>query len=442
MASVRKAQQVLDRLERSAGLTREGKDWLITAVDPFHDTDVRPDGYPDIMMGGSVVQLVKQQMTVQCPSTVTSGTWDCMIYNLPWLDSQPCTSYQVNTCDINIATGTQANGNMGGILAAAGPTGTTLNFTTGVPPGITSIGLVDQYFEGPSRVIAQGLEIHNTTSPLNAQGAVTVWRQPQPTRGTRHNMRLITGSFASPTMVNVASTEFRAQAPGSIGEAQTLLGSRTWEAKEGAYIVFTQNDQQLRDPFNEPVWPAMMNTSSNIPAVLTGPAFYGTPSYSMDYTQLHDFNMSGAYFTGLSLQTTLTVNWNVYLERFPTSQQTDLVVLATPSPKYDPLALELYTRILSDMPVGVMVKENGLGTWFAEAVSSVAPYVSGALSAIPHPLAQGASLAAGLAGKAAGRYLAPPNASGDPLAQLKAKQKRKKAAAKGHAVARGFMKAP
>jgi len=57
------------------------------------------------------------------------------------------------------------------------------------------------------------------------------------------------------------------------------------------------------------------------------------------------------------------------------------------------------------MPVGVPVSENGLGDWFADAVSTVADYVSPVLSAIPHPgtMAAGAALrAAGNIGKVYG----------------------------------------
>jgi len=83
------------------------------------------------------------------------------------------------------------------------------------------------------------------------------------------------------------------------------------------------------------------------------------------------FDQSGAYFTGLSATTTLQVTWIVDVERFPTEQQSDLIVIATPSPAYDNVALEAYAHIMQDMPTGVMQKENGLGDWFMSAVGKV-----------------------------------------------------------------------
>jgi len=95
----------------------------------------------------------------------------------------------------------------------------------------------------------------------------------------------------------------------------------------------------------------------------------------------------------------------------------DLVVLATPSPEYDPKALEAYSIALQDMPVGVPVAENGIGDWFSgvvnkisNVVGNIAPMASKALAMIPHPKAQLVSKGLGL--------LAPPG--GD---KLESKQK-------------------
>jgi len=87
----------------------------------------------------------------------------------------------------------------------------------------------------------------------------------------------------------------------------------------------------------------------------------------------------GAYFTGLSPTTTLTINWNVLIERFPSAADADLVVLAKPSPRYDPTALELYSLCMQNMPVGVPVKENGLGDWFMKVIGRARDIVMPAL---------------------------------------------------------------
>jgi hypothetical protein len=51
----RAALRDLVELERSNMLTPQGKCWLIQALDPFHDTDIPPTGFPDANIGGSIV---------------------------------------------------------------------------------------------------------------------------------------------------------------------------------------------------------------------------------------------------------------------------------------------------------------------------------------------------------------------------------------------------
>jgi hypothetical protein len=121
-------------------------------------------------------------------------------------------------------------------------------------------------------------------------------------------------------------------------------------------------------------------------------------------------NTHGLYFTGLSLQTTLAITLNCFVERFPGPQETDLVVLAKPSPQYDLLALEIYSHALHDMPPGVMVKENGLGEWFADVIGKVNNIFGGSLRSLPNPYAQAAGWGMQALDSAAQTFSAPPNA--------------------------------
>jgi hypothetical protein len=113
-----------------------------------------------------------------------------------------------------------------------------------------------------------------------------------------------------------------------------------------------------------------------------------------------EFNMIGAYYTGLSLQTTLQVRSIYYIERFPTPLDNNLVVLATPSPPFDPCALELYARTMGSLPVGVPSGENPLGEWFKDVVSKVSSFTTPILKTLA-PLHPALGMAA-MASKAAG----------------------------------------
>ena len=78
MASVRKSEQALAKYER-AGLTKDGKAWIIQSVDPFHDLPIMPIGIPDGNTDQSVPLLVKRELQLNWSGT---NNWDCSI----WLD--------------------------------------------------------------------------------------------------------------------------------------------------------------------------------------------------------------------------------------------------------------------------------------------------------------------------------------------------------------------
>jgi len=165
-----------------------------------------------------------------------------------------------------------------------------------------------------------------------------------------------------------------------------------------------------------------------------------------------EFDISGSYFTGLSLQTTLTVNWNVYVERFPTQLDIDLVLLAAPSPPYDIQALEFISECMRLLPPGVMVAENGLGDWFADVLQTGADYVAPLLANVPHPYAQGISAALTGGAKMVGQFRSKPKAERQAInsaakkavkrmgAQIRGNKPQKKAAAKARAKGKKFQK--
>jgi len=145
-----------------------------------------------------------------------------------------------------------------------------------------------------------------------------------------------------------------------------------------------------------------------------------------------EMDMSGSFFTGLSASTTLTINEIVYIERFPTQDDLDLIVSAKRSPEYDIKALEAYSIIAQSLPVAVPFSENGLGDWFKSAVNTAAEYLTPALKVIPHPYAQAAATFIGGAKTIVDSFDQPasdtsvPNAPSGPVRTYAPKQRRGK----------------
>jgi len=105
------------------------------------------------------------------------------------------------------------------------------------------------------------------------------------------------------------------------------------------------------------------------------------------------FDCSGLWFEGLTAQTTLLLNWNVFIERFPSQLETDLVLVARSSPEYDVQALEFISAASKALPVATMVKNNGIGEWFSEVLQAGADYIAPILGATNHPVAKGIATA-------------------------------------------------
>jgi hypothetical protein len=337
---------------------------------------------------------------------VTSGqNWDCSIVLCPKMYASSLADIVHKDPSGNLTNITGNNGCLyGGLVVAAGPQGSDLWPTVanaGNQPSTQQSLDAHDYISGNARVIGMGFEVVNTTSALNRQGQCTSYRMPtQWTLDTINNAGTTTVPLILPMQVNRCP-------PANLAAATLLAGSRTWAAEEGAYVVARQNG--IENPLGQPshfvnslfVSDQTIGLSTTLQTNITyaSNGLWSGPTFSDIWLP---YDTSGIHLTGLSYTTTLTVNVRWLIERMPSYVETDLVVLATPSANYDPLALELYTKCMADMPPGVMLKENPLGEWFRSALSKVAdwaPKIGGALSTV----IPGAGLIGNVVGGAAGK---------------------------------------
>jgi hypothetical protein len=393
----------LESLVKHDVISKDGANWLTIVSDPFHDKEITLAGFPDINMAASVVQCVKQSQAIAVPSTITTGTWDCNVVLWPKVDYNDHDG-QWNATDYTNWTAatvtTVAPYAVGGLTALAGVSGTQLygNSSSAAVTDLSGLSLPGSYLQGSSRIIGMGFEVVNTTSLLNVQGQVTCWRQPSPTQDNKS-----VGNFHASTYVTPVSQYLQTQPPSTLAQAMLLAGSKSWRAKDGCYVISTMNDTVNRVTQPQPMVYLSLTgdvTDSEIASdIAIGEGISSATGLVLGQSLVAPFHMAGAYFTGLSLQTTLQLNVNYYIERFPTPSEGDLVVLASPSSAYDPIALETYCRALSCMPTGVPQGLNPLGEWFADVlrnVSAVATPVLQALSPIVPGAGAGAMVSRGV----------------------------------------------
>lgn len=409
------------------GLSKAGKDWLVTAMDPFNDEKNREiKGYPDVSIANSVVQCINQSMEISATSgggPTPTAPWDAHIALMPVLSTQRLmyTTLRRDNCfQYNSAGGGFGSVPFGGLMAN-GVFTTGSPATWGLPAGsfsnLGTLSLPTEFQTGLNRVIAIGFEVHNTTAELTKQGAVTYYRQPEPERMNSFWQGVDTSSIASEVQeYNFTGTPMRFP-PNTIAQAMTFPGSLQKLAKDGAYItgVFHSNQNPPQPTgFAQPIYYACSDedkmvaensVTDNISSVMM--PFYGAAvpitrsgitytKWSAPPGKIYPFHQCGAIFSGLSPTTTLRLNLKIYVEQFPSIANSSLVVLATPSARYDPMALEIYSKGLSRMPVGVPVRENGLGQWFSDLIAEIEPMVTPMLTML-HPAAGAVSKGVGVA---------------------------------------------
>ena len=399
----RRTATALEKLDKFNLLTPQGKAWLITATDPFHDSTVDMRGYPDLNVSGSIVQQISKRMTIACPAALNAAPWD--LHVVGWPSGATIAGVGGTLYDgyiISTTSPAAAPFSIGGVTALATATGqpTYFNSVAGGATGITNVASIDcsnpgggSYLDGTCRVIGYGIEVYNTTAPLYRQGDVVVYRMPTPCKESTGVDAVGTVGAGFTSYGNWMCWDLPSP-PTTPADALLLRGSKQWNAEDGCYLVCSQNS--LNNYADEPdsveivVQDAVDDqNNTGLNAVMlngTRTRVIGSTTITMPTeVQRFPFNLSGAYFTGLSPQTTFTVVASWYIERFPTQRDGDLVVLAQPSAGWDQMALELYAGALRDMPAGVPVSENPLGEWFQDVVHNIAQTASpiaNALSAI------------------------------------------------------------
>lgn len=398
---VSRAERFLENAVAFGKITSSGKDFLVAALDPFHDMQLKDlQGWPDLETSSSVVRLIKQTLSVKAlPGTLTP--WDMYIDLWPWLNSLLFLSTASGAGSRRnelVTLDTNTIGSFIGGLTVYGTTaGAAVNYNSQTSQ-IGKIDLPDEYSAGAHRIIGIGFEVVDTTAEIYRQGQAIVYRQSNPVNKP-------TGFKVKSGPLGVGSTDYYTYCPipsppTTIPQTLLVPGTRQWAAEEGCYVVgcFVGQDNPPHIVGYTP--PAVFATAGGFDTAYnisnnpnpTGPntsillvpppmLFPGSATSIQQPVVVHPMHMCGARFVGLNPQSTFAVTLNVYLETFPTVAEPGILVLATPSAQYDPVALEIFSNALSTLPVGVMVKENGLGDWFSDAIMTTAKYVSPVLDA-------------------------------------------------------------
>jgi hypothetical protein len=232
MTRITRGERILTKLVEAKLLTPAGHDFLISALDPFHDSQLENlQGWPDLETASSVIRCIKQSINLAVAAG--TGNWDCHVVFFPWLN--PILLATLGRGSTNTYIGVNPGFIGGGLVAFQVPTGAALDMTTN--PIIGALYLPDNYSAGTSRATGVGFEVSNTTAPLYRQGQVTVYRNSEPSKSTEVRTYHATATGAPPGSIGVNGNYDMKCQPLSQANAMLIPGSRQWLAEKGIYMV-------------------------------------------------------------------------------------------------------------------------------------------------------------------------------------------------------------
>jgi hypothetical protein len=435
LAGIVRSKDPLDKLCEERLITHEGCDWLKSALDPFHDFQLdNLRGYPDISTEPTVVVKVRQSVTVHAPAGLDDDqTWDAHVMLSPVDYAQPASPNHLGELTTIRAAkaapglGNQAGGvyyqdqTMGGSATCGRMDGLVINtvptgyetYTPGHCPATRGgksemHGIhLDDFFDfsttdlGVYRLIYSGFEVVNTTAQISKQGSVTVYEY-----GNSYEMGAMMDKTLQPpptenALADISSpnTWFRCP-PNTLAEAKIMPGAHTWAAQDGCYntakfqtenpfqaatqrnFIFAQNDTTKPNGAGY-LQRTVGSQAQDVGSFVSHDTIYvGGGSLTTPTTHFSRMNTTGAYFTGLSNETSLFITWRVGIERLPAANKPMFLALAQPSAAYDPHALVLYNLVANALPPGCPQGYNDAGKWFAwikqnatKAIPTVYPIV-------------------------------------------------------------------
>lgn len=427
---MRKAARVerIQKFLESRGVREDSRNWLVQALDPFHDTDIPPTGYPDWATSESVVAVIEQSATISAPAGQSTGTWDCHVFSMPLLagNTTMLSASPTYVPSFYRATDDSLQGPSSLTAFTAGSLthpstinivkvnngGDTWPYVGYATPTYCEMSVLDcgaSWATNAARLVGVGFEVANTTADIYKQGSVCYYSAPNAlTPGMTTSIGAASGATTPVPMYCMRGMS----PPGTFNQAVLLPGSVIREAADGAYVVphFQSTENLLRNPSGyvaiwEPVGGvSSTNATGNWPTNAVSPAA-GAMFTKYPQQSFADIETSGAYFAGLSLQTTLTITARFYVEIVPMASNTTLAVLRKPTPADDPMVRYMYKAIVENLPPGCMLDDNAEGGWWDTILGvakSVLPAVGAALTPIFPPAAAIGSALGGLAAMAQG----------------------------------------
>jgi hypothetical protein len=395
--------------ESFRAFTAEQQAYAISQLDPFHDEPYRLTGAPSTQDTASVVLTVNQELVVDAASfglpTSSGSKWDLHVTSQPISEAvavyigrmltsgklrgrntstedETFTLYPISAHGVASGEPTYSGSSSGMATPILGLDSTLTEYlsnTAGVPAPRSM------------RIISQAFEVVDESPEIYRQGSVCVYERPNAPNDVRFAIQAVPNGEASVRdqtyQVNLCTTP-----PNRIQQATILSSAHTWRAQEGAYVIARRSGE---NEFKRPGIARTMWVCPNDPVDLVlNNCFIGREAFNnacfpdqnsfTDGTNLDlPYNISGAYFTGLSSEFgTYRIRSKVSYEILPDPADTSLVSQATPTIPEDANLENLIRKILQVQPAGYPQTWNPAGEVWRKILRTIGTVSSSAAPAL------------------------------------------------------------
>jgi hypothetical protein len=388
----KRQRKFLSRLEDFGGASSDAIEAVLNLVNPFPDEVPKRVGWPDSQATPSVVIVDTYEVSLSAPAGIGAGlTWDVHAAGLPFLYSSSLSLYGGSVASNGVYAVGTTNVQMGGLVIVTNSTGQNLDPIAGssaAPYAKQAYGPGAQLQGSQGRIVAQGIEIVNTSAELYRGGMAYAYRIPAQSTPMSLNQQ-------SGLPVALVSSMLP-YPPAAVSDIVNYPNTFEGMAANGVYAINTPNTIQNQYKANVGGSALLMTSLGNISNLTL------TATQTLGLGSAQDWCYFGSFLTGLAQGASVLVRYRTYLEVAPTPRDgNNLVRLLNPSVPHNPAVTEVLDKVLVTMPAGCSYTDNPLGEWFdslMNAIESAAPSVGSALGMIFPPaklIANGIGMAAG-----------------------------------------------
>lgn len=413
------------------GFTEAEQAFAISQLDPFHDMPYRLEGAPSDGNSDSVVMTYNQELTINAANfalpTTEGSKWDFHVAILPLVQQASFYSGRLESpCRLNAGGSSDESPfvQMYPItVSAAAAGGKTFIYDTGYPAFIGMAPNIGGFFSNTAsgvfiprtlRVIGQSFEVVDETPKFYQQGSCTTYSRPSNVvKGWQGTFVQALSGATSSTSRFMRGTQCAAP-PNDIRQVTILPNSKTWKSSEGAYVVgknfdsdnrferLGTNDLIFYNP-NDPDTDTLKNCYWSRESINQQYTNLNTGIWSDSFNRSTNYNISGAYFTGVSGQYgTYRIRSKIMYEILPDPTDSSLIPLATPTIPRNPPFERLLRETIAAMPAGVPQTMNPKGELWGLVIKTAKKAAKAVAKNPMGALETGANIAQAMSGNPAG----------------------------------------